>query len=141
VIVVGIDGSKGAARALRFAAEEARLRQRGLRIVSAWHVPAAFYAGGPIGPSGVSAGEFEHSTRTAAERQVAQGLAAYRDINHELVVQEGHPASVLLEQSADADMLVLGSRGLGGFRGLLLGSVGQECTHHARCPVVIVPHE
>ena len=140
MIVVGIDGSKGAAQALRFAAEEARLRQRGLRVVAAWHVPATVYAGGPFAASGAPATEFEHSTRTAAERQMAQSLAAYPDINHELLVIEGHPARVLLEQAADADMLVVGSRGLGGFRGLLLGSVGQECAHHATCPVAIVPH-
>jgi nucleotide-binding universal stress UspA family protein len=57
------------------------------------------------------------------------------------VVREGAPARVLLEAASDADLLVIGSRGLGGFRGLLLGSVGQQCTHHAPCPVVIVPHE
>jgi nucleotide-binding universal stress UspA family protein len=47
---------------------------------------------------------------------------------------------VLLEEAADADLLVVGSRGLGGFRGLLLGSVSQQCAHHAPCPLVIVPH-
>ena len=140
MIVVGIDGSDGAARALRFAAEEARLRQRGLHIVAAWHVPATVFAGGPMGMSGVSTADFEHSMRTAAERQTAEVLTPYPDVNRELLVIEGHPAEVLLEQSAEADMLVLGSRGLGGFRGLLLGSVGQECAHHAKCPVVIVPH-
>jgi nucleotide-binding universal stress UspA family protein len=141
MIVVGIDGSKGAARALRFAAQEARLRGRGLRIVGAWHVPAGIYAGGPMAPSGVGHLEFEHSMRAAAERQVAEGLAAFPDINRELVIQKGNPAEVLLDQSADADMLVLGSRGLGLLRGLLQGSVGQECARHATCPVVIVPHD
>jgi nucleotide-binding universal stress UspA family protein len=57
----------------------------------------------------------------------------------ERVVREGQPAEVLVEAAEDADLLVVGSRGLGGFRGLLLGSVGQQCAHHARCPVVIVP--
>jgi nucleotide-binding universal stress UspA family protein len=54
---------------------------------------------------------------------------------------EGQPATVLIDSSKDADLLVVGSRGLGGFRGLLLGSVGAQCAHHARCPVLIVPHE
>jgi nucleotide-binding universal stress UspA family protein len=56
------------------------------------------------------------------------------------VVREGQPAEVLVAESKDAELLVVGSRGLGGFRGLLLGSVGQQCAHHAACPVVIVPH-
>jgi nucleotide-binding universal stress UspA family protein len=56
------------------------------------------------------------------------------------VVREGSASHVLLEEAADADLLVVGSRGLGGFRGLLLGSVGQQCAHHAPCPLVIVPH-
>ena len=55
------------------------------------------------------------------------------------VVREGQPADVLCAEAGGAKLLVVGSRGLGGFRGLLLGSVGQQCAHHARCPVVIVP--
>ena len=140
MIVVGIDGSESAARALRFAAQEARLRGRGLRVVGAWHVPATVYAGGPMAPSGIGHAEFEYSMRIAAERQVAEGLAAFPDVNRELVIAKGDAAEVLLEQAADADMLVLGSRGLGGLRGLLLGSVGHECARQATCPVVIVPH-
>jgi nucleotide-binding universal stress UspA family protein len=54
------------------------------------------------------------------------------------VVREGQPARVLLDEARDADLLVVGSRGLGGFRGLLLGSVSQQCAHHAACPLVIV---
>jgi len=53
---------------------------------------------------------------------------------------EGTAAAALVEESRGADLLVVGSRGLGGFRGLLLGSVGQQVAHHAACPVVIVPH-
>ena len=56
----------------------------------------------------------------------------------EQVVREGQPTDVLVEESAEAEMLVLGSRGRGGFRELMLGSVSQQCAHHARCPVTIV---
>lgn len=138
MIVVGIDGSEGAARALEFAAKEATLRGCGLRVVAVWHVPVPAYSAGMLAPS-FSIDEFEHSMKAAADRQVSEVLAAYPDLPHELVVQEGNAAHVLLEQSSGADMLVLGSRGLGGFRGLLLGSVSQQCAHHATCPVVIVP--
>lgn len=138
MIVVGIDGSEGAARALEFAAKEATLRARGLRVVAVWHVPTPAYSAGMLAPS-FSIDEFEHSMKAAADRQVSEVLAAYPDLPHELVVQEGNATHVLLEQSSGAEMLVLGSRGLGGFRGLVLGSVSQQCAHHATCPVVIVP--
>lgn len=139
MIVVGIDGSEGAGRALRFAAEEASLRGTDLRIVAVWNVPAAYYAGEAVAPIPVD--HFERSMRATAERQVDECLAEYPDLKTHLIVTEGTPSQVLVEKSERAEMLVVGSRGLGGFRGLMLGSVGQQCAHHANCPVVIVPHE
>ena len=138
MIVVGIDGSEGSERALEFAANEALLRKRGLRIVAAWHVPAPVYGGGFVVPT-LPATDFEDSMRAAAEREAAAAMERHPEIVSELVVCEGNAAAALLEQSADADMLVVGSRGLGGFRGLLLGSVGHQCAQHAHCPVVIIP--
>jgi len=79
--------------------------------------------------------------RAAAVRQVDDCLAEYGNLKRHLIVTEGAPPQVLVEKSERAEMLVIGSRGLGGFRGLVLGSVGQQCAHHANCPVVIVPHE
>lgn len=140
MIVVGIDGSDGAARALRFAAEEATLRSTDLRIVAVWNVPAAYYAGEAMVPS-MPVDQFGRAMETAAEHQIAEHLAGYPDLKTHLIVTKGSPAQVLVEKSERADMLVVGSRGLGGFRGLLLGSVGQQCAQHANCPVVIVPHE
>jgi nucleotide-binding universal stress UspA family protein len=140
MIVVGIDGSEGAARALRFAAQEASLRDTDLRIVAVWNVPAAYYASEAMAPN-IPVEQFEQSMRAAAERQVDECLDEYPDVKRHLIVTEGTPSQVLVEKSERADMLVVGSRGLGGFRGLMLGSVGQQCAHHANCPVVIVPHE
>jgi nucleotide-binding universal stress UspA family protein len=137
-IVVGVDGSEGASAALRFAAEEARLRGAELRAVMAFHIPVAAY-GGPLVPPDVG---LVDDLRTAARATVERALDELgdlpEDLRLELVVREGQPARVLLDEARDADVLVVGSRGLGGFRGLLLGSVGQQCAHHAACPVVIV---
>ena len=138
MIVVGIDGSDGAERALQFAVEEALLRDSDLRVVSAWHVPVQLFS------AGVVSGQhdldmFETSMRTAAERQVAAAAAGRDGLRHELVVREGHAAVVLVEESERAELLVVGSRGHGGFSSLLLGSVSQQCAAHALCPVAIVP--
>jgi nucleotide-binding universal stress UspA family protein len=141
MIVVGIDGSEGSERALEFAANEALLRKRGLRIVAAWHVPAPVYSVGSFVVPTLPAADFEASMRAAAEREAAAAMERHPEIVSELVVRQGNAAAVLLEQSADADMLVVGSRGHGGFAGLLLGSVGHQCAQHAHCPVVIIPAE
>jgi nucleotide-binding universal stress UspA family protein len=141
MIVVGIDGSEGSERALEFAAKEALLRKRGLRIVAAWHVPAPVYAAGGFMVPTLPATDFEDSMRVAAEREASAAMERHPGIVSELVVCEGNAAAALLEQSADAEMLVVGSRGLGGFAGLLLGSVGHQCAQHAHCPVVIIPAE
>ena len=140
-IVVGVDGSEGARLALAFALQEARLRGTGVRAVAAWQVPATVSASGiPALDPGLGE-QLQLEARDALERALddAGGLAA--GVAIEPVVRLGAPAQVLLEEAQDADLLVVGSRGLGGFRGLLLGSVGQQCAHHAPCPLVIVPHE
>ena len=138
VIVVGVDGSRGSEAALRFAAEEASLRGATLRIVSAYHVPVAVYAGGMVPPV-----DFVSSIREATEEIVAGAAAElerlWPGVTVETQVAEGQPADELVGEAEDADLLVVGSRGLGGFRSLLLGSVSQQVAHHAPCPVVIVP--
>jgi nucleotide-binding universal stress UspA family protein len=137
-IVVGIDGSRSARAALGYALQEARLRGARLRVVGAWQVPAVAYAGG-YGPGDPELyAELERDARENVER--ALGDADTTGVETQTVVREGGAAHVLLEEAQDADLLVVGSRGLGGFRGLLLGSVGQQCAHHAPCPLVIVPH-
>jgi nucleotide-binding universal stress UspA family protein len=137
-IVVGVDGSEGSVRALRFAIDEARSRGDDVRAVCAWGVPTLVYesvwASGAMDPA---------EYRGAAEGDLAKALAEVNadesGVVVKPVVREGQAASVLCEEARDAELLVVGSRGLGGFRGLLLGSVSQQCAQHARCPVAIVP--
>ena len=140
VIVVGIDGSEGSAHALRFALEEARARAATVRAVSAWHLPVGFLEGG-WATDPVSLGDFEKLARSTLERVLEEAGTADSGVEVVPVVREGQPADVLLDEARQAEMLVIGSRGLGGFRGMLLGSVSQQCAQHAPCPVVIVPHE
>jgi nucleotide-binding universal stress UspA family protein len=137
-IVVGVDGSEGSARALRFALEEARAHGAAVRAVSAWHVPIGFLEGG-WATDPVSLGDFEQLARSTLERALAQSGAAESDVEVSPVVREGQPAEVLLDEAREATLLVVGSRGLGGFKGLLLGSVSRQLAQHAPCPIVIVP--
>ena len=138
MIVVGIDGSEGSARALWFAADEARVRKCPLRIVTSWQIPVPVYAGGLIAPT-VPAADVERTTRDTVAAEAANVMEQHPDVESEIVIRQGSPAAILVEESKGADMLVVGSRGLGGFGGLLLGSVSQQCAHHAVCPVLIVP--
>jgi nucleotide-binding universal stress UspA family protein len=145
MIVVGVDGSEGAAEALSWALGEARLRGAGLRVVHAWSVPLVLSipsadAFGVPAPAGSM-----EEVRTALHQEadnvlqgVLEGIDA-DDVELEGHVVEGRVVRVLVEAANDADILVVGSRGLGGFTGLLLGSVSQQCAHHAPCPLVIVP--
>lgn len=138
-IVVGVDGSEESKEALRFALDEARLRQANLRIVHAWR----FYAGGLGGeliwpPSREAEGEIGREQEEWLDGLVRDVVAEAADVEIAQSVVEGVPAPVLLQAAQDAELLVVGSRGHGGFAGLLLGSVSQQCAQHAPCPVVIV---
>lgn len=136
-IVVGVDGSPGSDEAVKFAAEEARLRGAKLRLVSVWHIPTAAYGG--IGVAVVDPGdEYEEGAARCLDETMERFESALEGIEIERVVREGHAASVLVEESRDAALLVVGSRGHGGFVGLLVGSVSSGCAHHATCPVAIV---
>lgn len=137
-IVVGFDGSPHARAALEYAAREARIRGSDLRLVTVWHVPLMAYGAG-LGPApGFDPHELEEAARATAAQAIEQLGGDAAQLTVDTRVREGHPARVLVEEAADADFLVVGSRGLGGFAGLLLGSVSQQCAAHARCPVVIV---
>lgn len=139
-IVVGVDGSEASAAALRWALEEARRRGTTLRLVHAWHRPLE---AAPMAAPMWLDGEVFESLRTAAaellDRMVAEAGDAATGVELERIVVEAGAARALLAAADGADLLVVGSRGHGGFLGLLLGSVSQQCAHHAPCPVVIVP--
>ena len=137
-VVVGIDGSPGAERALDFAAAEAAQRGLPLRVVCAWEPRAGTYVGEAFAPT---ADGFVEAEQHADEvlRAALERLAAGAAIETEALAIEGHPATVLIEQSQDAALLVVGSRGRSTAASLLLGSVSQKLAHHAPCPLVIVP--
>jgi nucleotide-binding universal stress UspA family protein len=135
-IVVGVDGSASSLEALRWAAEEAHLRGAELRVVTAWSVPWAIYSAASIPPNLVD--DLQEGARQMSADAVKGLGAEFDDVLIRSEVVEGEPTHVLIEGSRDAQLLVLGCRGFGGFRELLLGSVSQQCAHHAACPVVIV---
>jgi nucleotide-binding universal stress UspA family protein len=144
-IVVGVDASEGARAALRWAVTEARLRNSRLRAVFAWtlsYPPGdgfGYLVGGPIEAAhygGLS--DQRRAAEEVLERATIDIAISEPDLVIEREVIEGPPGEVLVDEAAGADLLVVGSRGHGGFVGLLLGSVSQQCAHHALCPVVIV---
>lgn len=133
-IVVGIDGSDGSARALRWAVDEARLREAEVEAVHTYVHPVGAY------PFMVPA-EDDAALRDAAQRVIDDAVAAVpgaQEVVTQRTVSSGGAAGALCETAAGADLMVVGARGLGGFRGLLLGSVSQQVVTHAPCPVVVV---
>ncbi len=164
-IVVGVDASPGALRALAWAADEARLRLASLQVVHAYQAQAlaaplyfpsqeglpgrAMAAGGrppeeEVAESFEERAQFHDAVRRQAEDlleglleevgEAVEGIDVQRS-----VVEDRNPAQALVELSADADLLVVGSRGRGGFSSLLLGSVSHAAVLHALCPVVVIP--
>jgi nucleotide-binding universal stress UspA family protein len=142
-IIVGIDGSDHARRALDWAIGEAAVRQVPVTVltvhqivVSSWGGPATAYpAGADLAQETL---EMAQKETTAALEE--SGLGSRRP-TVTVKALSGLPAEALLDAAADADMLVVGSRGTGGFKRLLMGSVAAQVTHHASCPVVVIPAE
>lgn len=152
-IVVGVDGSEGSRFALEWAADEAARRGCPLEAVYVYeHTPSwqlYAYGEGPLGGIGeppITASTADDDSAAAEQRahELLNAAIAAADIEVETIdlqrvaVEDRRPARVLVERSKDAAMLVIGSRGRGGFAGLLLGSVSQQCTQHAVCPVVVI---
>jgi nucleotide-binding universal stress UspA family protein len=140
VIVVGVDQSAGARAALRFALEEARLRQATLHVVHAWQFGYLGATGleGWLPAVGGELEDFRRGAEAALDETLKEVDAETEGLTIERRVEQGPAAAVLIDDSQGADLLVVGSRGHGGFAQLLLGSVSQQCAQHALCPVVIV---
>jgi nucleotide-binding universal stress UspA family protein len=140
LIVVGVDGSECARLAVRWAAREAEMRDADVLLLSAWDMPTYGFSFGAAAFSD----DLLKALRRTAERNIADATDEIRTISKDVEVStevvEGQAAAALLEAARDADLLVVGSRGLGGFRELLQGSVSQQCASHAACPVVVVRH-
>ena len=141
-IVVGVDGSDHAHRALTWAVKEAAIRHVPLTVLAVHAVAASGWTGNPM----VLPGDQEEvdKIRKAAEETAAKTAAEIGQPQPPSVTVravDGFPVQELIGASRDAELVVLGSRGAGGFTRLTLGSVSSQVVHHAHCPVVVVPHE
>jgi nucleotide-binding universal stress UspA family protein len=139
VIVVGVDGSKSSRAALSWAYDEATHHGASLTVISTWHPPAMPMTPpyGSIPPEGY-ASQPQREALDLLQKLVADLEERNPPVDVRTAIEQGNPAEVLIEQSKEADLMVLGSRGHGGFAGMLLGSVSQHLVAHAECPVVIV---
>lgn len=140
-IVVGIDGSRSGQQALEWAVRHAATEQAPLTVLTVHPVASSTWTGAPISSAQDQADQ--DKMLYAAKEAVAKAII-------ELDVQPGEvsvraisdlPARALIEASRDADLIVVGSRGHGGFSGLPIGSVSSQVVSHAACPVVVVRHE
>lgn len=134
-VVVGIDGSEHARRALRFAVAEVRRRRDAVLVVAMAYPPPMAYAAMDavvfsmdVDPEGLARAEVDRALSDVPD-----------DVVVETVLAEGSPAKLLLDLSHEATLVVVGSRGRGGVRSLLLGSTSHRVVSHAHCPVVVVP--
>jgi nucleotide-binding universal stress UspA family protein len=139
-IAVGVDGSECAKSALRWGLDEAKLRGAEVVAVHAFQIPVVVPAVGGMAYS-IPDIDFAAEARQFLDTVIKEVTDGSEDVKIERRVVERSAADALIRVSGGADLLVIGSRGLGGFTGLLLGSVGLQCAHHAHCPVVIVPPE
>jgi nucleotide-binding universal stress UspA family protein len=132
-IVVGVDGSAPSKAALAWAISQANLTGALVEAVIAWEAPA--FAGYPnVMPDT----DWEELATRVLSDAVADVTGNAGPVRIKDKIMKGNAAQVLVEESAGADLLVVGNRGFGGFVEALLGSTGQHCVHHATCPVVVI---
>ncbi len=136
-LVVGVDASDASLRAARFAADEARRRRVPLRIVHAISWPLDSLV---VPPTDLDAAGWLRAGAEALGRRAAAAVDG-DDLEIEVSVEEGDPVTALRAASEEAQLVVLGSRGVGGVTGLLVGSTANGLVAHARCPVVVLPEE
>ena len=139
-IVVGLDGSHNATRALEWAMAEAAIRHAPLTVIMVNSVPASYRTGAAVTLPGDDDRVAEiRKTAEAAAEEIATKRGNGRPESVTVTALSGFPAQTLIEASKDSDLLVVGTRGGGGFAPLRLGSVSNQVVHHASCPVVVVP--
>jgi nucleotide-binding universal stress UspA family protein len=137
-IVVGVDGSPSSRQALRWAVRQAELTGGAVDAVIAWQYPP-YMAGFGFSPSAMlDTADYAESSSKALADAVADTVSPDSPVSIRQLVVEDNAARALLKAAEGADMLVVGSRGHGGFAGALLGSVSQHCVYHARCPVIVI---
>jgi nucleotide-binding universal stress UspA family protein len=141
-IIVGIDGSSHSRRALDWAINEAAIRHAPLTVLTVQQVMRSFWAGPMIYPEDA---EHAENARKMAQEETDEALGELaedaRPPEVTVLGVPGFPAEEILGVGRDADMIVVGSRGAGGFKKLLMGSVASQVTHHAHVPVVVIPAE
>lgn len=135
-VVVGYDGSEAALGAVRWAIDDARRRGATLHVVRAWTLPQAIaQVEHPYG-SVPSLGEIEQALRESTSREIGELPATGVDVD--VHICHGHTTRVLMQAASGADLLVVASRGRGGFTGLLLGSTAEQLVRHSPCTVAVV---
>lgn len=133
LITVGVDGSPPSVEALRQAEKLAIRMGAQVMALTCWNIPTIYEA--PYGLGGV---DYEKSAKKVLDQAVEDAFGIDWPENLTTRLIRGHARETLIEESRHAMMLVLGRRGFGGFRGLLMGSVSSACTAHAHCPVLVV---
>lgn len=141
-ILVGVDASPPSVQALERAADEARLRGATLEVVHAFNPPDQSTAFPILPEMGSDRADLEAEREKANEKLGAWLAESEVDLTglhvEWSVLANKRPTEVLIDRSRDADLVVVGSRGRGGFRGLLLGATSEQVTRHAKCPVLVV---
>src|ERR1700689_1014306 len=137
-IVVAVDGSESSLSALRWAIRQAVLTGAALDAVAAWHNPVAAASYGYVQLGTAEDYDFKGLTEKVLADAISSNLAPDSDVRLRSHVIEGNASQVLIEAPDGAELLVVGSRGHGGFTEALLGSVSQHCVHYAHCPVVVI---
>jgi nucleotide-binding universal stress UspA family protein len=140
-IIVGLDGSGHSQLALEWAMKEAAIRHAPLTVLTVDQAVAGYYRGVAVDPAGpVRTAEARKAAEVETDKALA-GLEGPRPESVMVTAVHGFPVEELLKAASAADMIVLGSRGAGGFTRLLMGSVASQVAQHAHCPVLIVPPE
>lgn len=137
-VVVGVDGSECAAAALDEAAVEAELRGVPLHVICAWEIPIIDYGAGFAPLDAGTVDLIEQRASAVADEAVAKVKQRRPSVDVTGKSSQRQPAAALLEAAKDASLIVVGNRGLGGFRSLMLGSVSHQVVLHAECPVLVV---